>query len=395
VKPAHRWLIGALAALVLLPLLAVALLPLLIDPDTLRPAMERQARERLGIPLQLQGHLKWTLWPALAVQSGAGALGEAGAEPPVRWSALNFTLQWPRWGLREWQLEGVQVDGLQVRLTRQADGRWNVARLLRAGAAPASASSGATRLHIWPLRLHDARIELHPDAASAPWVFDALEAQARIDSDDLSRHWTLQALQLDARVAGPPLGAGNAQPLSLRDEHVEFRALPEAQLQLAPLTVRWAGAELQLRAPAPLRVVALAGEGELQLHTDSLRDLLAASGVTAPPMRDLGVLKRLALATHWKLADADFALSALTLQLDDTRWQGSLGGHWRAPAAWRVDLQGDTLDADRYRRPSDDPGEPFELPVQALRALPLTGQLRLAELRAAGSTAHDARITLQ
>ena len=394
-KRAHRWLIGALAALVLLPLIAVALLPLLIDPDTLRPAMEREARERLGIPLQLQGHLKWTLWPVLAVQSGAGALGEAGAEPPVRWRALSFTLQWPRWGLREWRLAGVQVDGLQVRLARGADGQWNVVQLLRAGAGPASAASGATRLHIWPLRLHDARIELRPDASSVPWVFDALEAQARIDSDDVARHWTLQALQLDARVAGPPLGTGSAQPLSLRDEHVEYRALPEAQLQLAPLTVRWAGAELQLRAPAPLRVAAPAGEGELQLHTDSLRDLLAASGVTVPPMRDPAVLKRLVLVTHWTLADADFALGPLSLQLDDTRWQGSLGGHWRAPAAWRVDLQGDRLDADRYRRPGDNPGAPFELPVQALRALPLTGQLRLAELRAAGSTAHDARITLQ
>lgn len=394
-KRAHRWLVGALAALVLLPLLAIALLPLLIDPDTLRSALEREARERLGIPLQLQGHLVWKLWPALAVQSGAGALGEAGAEPPVRWRALRFTLQWPRWGLREWRLEGVQVDGLQVRLARQADGRWNVERLLRAGTAPASAATSATRLHIWPLRLHDARIELHPDAASVPWVFEALEAQARIDSDDVTRHWTLQALQLDARLSGPPLGTGKAQPLSLRDEHVEFRALPDAQLQLAPLTVHWAGAELQLRAATPLSVAAPSGEGELQLHTDSLRELLAASGMTVPPMRDPGVLKHLALATHWKLADADLALSALTLQLDDTHWQGSLGGHWRTPAAWRVDLQGDTLDADRYRRPSDNPGEPFELPVQALRALPLTGQLRLAELRVAGSTAHDARITLQ
>jgi hypothetical protein len=61
---------------------------------------------------------------------------------------------------------------------------------------------------------------------------------------------------------------------------------------------------------------------------------------------------------------------------------------------WHVDLDGDVLDVDRYRRPASDPGEPFALPVEALRALPLSGTVRLRELRAAGSRARDARITL-
>jgi len=59
-----------------------------------------------------------------------------------------------------------------------------------------------------------------------------------------------------------------------------------------------------------------------------------------------------------------------------------------------VDLQGDAVDLDRYRRPDSDPGEPFRLPVQALRALPLNGSVRLRRLSAGGVVARDAVIGL-
>lgn len=401
-KPAHRWWLAALAAVVLLPSLAAVLLLWLVDPDSLRPAIERQARERLGLPLQLRGSLRWSLWPAFTVQGGEGALGEGASADalPVTWRALRFTLQWPGWKSRDWRIEGVQVDGLQVRARQDAQGRWNLASLWRAqgqGATPAPSSGEAgLRLHVVPLRLRDVHLDLLTAGDARPWTLDAAQFMARIDIDDDLRRWTLQDVQFDTTVSGPALAS--PQPLSVRTARLEYRAGDGgggAQLEAAPLQLRWAGTELAVKPVAALTFSPLVAEGDIELHGDSLRATLAAHRAEVPPTRDATVWRRFELSGRGRLTDTDVSLVNLQARLDDSHWNGTVSGRWRAPAAWRVDLDGDVLDVDRYRRPESSPGAPFELPVAALRALPLSGTLRLRELRGAGSRVRDARITLR
>jgi hypothetical protein len=406
----RRWL-AALAALVLLPLLAAGLLLWLVDPNVLRPEIERQARERFGLPLQLRGPLRWSLWPAFSVESGEGSVGDdasnaapggtadsAGTSPPVSWRALRFTLQWPVWESRDWRLEGVQIEGLRLRLQQDAQGRWNVASLLRLPApAPGSPQSpaAATTLYIDPLQLRDARIEVHVGDEPTPWIVDALQATLRVETNDAFDHWSLRELRLDSRVSGAPLAS--AQPLSVRTARLDYHGGQEAsgaRIDVEPLTAAWAGAELRLRMGSPIVFAPLSASGDIELRGESLRAALAAHRVEMPPMRAAEALARYAASSHWQLTENTLTLTALQAQLDDTHWQGTASGRWRKPMQWHVDLDGDVLDVDRYRRPASDPGEPFALPVEALRALPLSGTVRLRELRAAGSRARDARITL-
>jgi AsmA protein len=411
VKRAHRWWLGAIAALLVLPIIAALLLLWWVNPDSLRPEIERQARLRFGLALQLTGPLRWDLWPALAVQSGPGAIG-GGAEPLLRWRSLQFTLQWPGLHQTAWQIGGVIIDGLQLDVRPDSTGRLNVAAMLDEMAAVQGKANGGAPigLSIRPIELRDAQLEFRATLDAQPWRLEHTNARASVEATPDRAQWLLADMSFAAMVMGPELPPAGEQVslstarmvLNLPSASAVGASSPGASgrpgavanVEIAPLQARWANADIRLTAAHPLQWQPLAGEGELQFDSPSLRTWLAAQGVTAPPMRDATVLRALTLATHWRLDEDNVQLSALKLRLDDTQWQGSLGGRWREPRDWRVDLQGDALDLDRYRRPASDPGEPFNLPIEALRGLPLNGTLRLQKLSGGGSVARDARIDL-
>jgi hypothetical protein len=57
-----------------------------------------------------------------------------------------------------------------------------------------------------------------------------------------------------------------------------------------------------------------------------------------------------------------------------------------------VTLHADALNGDRYLRPSDQPGDPFELPITQLRSLRLRGTISIDTLTLKGATARDNKI---
>jgi AsmA protein len=128
--------------------------------------------------------------------------------------------------------------------------------------------------------------------------------------------------------------------------------------------------------------------GRLRIEPVSPRSLFAVFNKTAPVTSDPQALTRLSGSANW-LLKPDFAgLSALDLQLDQTRISGSL----RLPRAGQSSLAFDvhlgTLDADRYRAGDSTPSGTAaavdakaaatgdtELPLDTIRALHLEGRL--------------------
>ena len=81
--------------------------------------------------------------------------------------------------------------------------------------------------------------------------------------------------------------------------------------------------------------------------------------------------------------------------MDGNEFTGTASAPSAGPAPGqplRFALAGERLDLDRYLRPQDQPGEPFELPVAWLRTLHVEGDLRLKEARLAGATARGVRL---
>jgi hypothetical protein len=81
--------------------------------------------------------------------------------------------------------------------------------------------------------------------------------------------------------------------------------------------------------------------------------------------------------------------------LDDTNLSGTLSTRSFSPLALTFDLEGDSIDLDRYLEPADYPGKPLELPLAQLKALNVQGVLRLKSASVAGAKATQLRIDVE
>ena len=97
-------------------------LVLLVNPNDFRAYMVKQVAARSGYQLQLDGPLRWHVWPQLSILSGRVVLTAEGAsEPLVR--ADNMRLEVALWPLLSHQLSVKQVmlKGAVIQLTPQTE----------------------------------------------------------------------------------------------------------------------------------------------------------------------------------------------------------------------------------------------------------------------------------
>lgn len=97
-------------------------LVMLVNPNDFRAYMVQQVAARSGYQLQLDGPLRWHVWPQLSILSGRMALTAEGAsEPLVR--ADNMRLDVALWPLLSHQLkvEQVMLKGAVIQLTPQTE----------------------------------------------------------------------------------------------------------------------------------------------------------------------------------------------------------------------------------------------------------------------------------
>ncbi|TBL73537.1 outer membrane assembly protein AsmA [Obesumbacterium proteus] len=109
---------------ILLVVLAVGMtaLVLLVNPNDFRGYMAKEVQQRTGYDLQLDGSLRWHVWPRLSILSGRMSLTAPGAAQPVV-SAENMRLDVALWPLLSHQLDVKQVmlKGAVIRLTPDSD----------------------------------------------------------------------------------------------------------------------------------------------------------------------------------------------------------------------------------------------------------------------------------
>lgn len=97
-------------------------LVLLVNPNDFRAYMVQQVAARSGYQLQLDGPLRWHVWPQLSILSGRMVLTAEGAsEPLIR--ADNMRLDVALWPLLSHQLsvEQVMLKGAVIQLTPQTE----------------------------------------------------------------------------------------------------------------------------------------------------------------------------------------------------------------------------------------------------------------------------------
>lgn len=402
----RRWLIGVPAVLLALLLALAALLAIQLSPGRLKPRIERQVRDATGLVLHIDGELRWKAWPLLRVSTGEARVllpGEeagagAGAAPFARWHAFEATARWRPLLHGELQLESLKLNGLEVALHRGVDGAIEWPKIETAGAAAggggaAAAAKPANNIGtatLGRLLLVDAAVRVD-GVGDAPGVrLEALQLQSGVEFDSATGTLRLRDLALRGRAHAAPLPPAGV-PVAFMAPALTLRQEP-LRLEAAVLEARVARLAIEARVDGIADLSTPAAAGRLHAAAPSVRELARALGVELPPTRDAGVFGAMDLETAWRV-DADaVVLDPLRAQMDGGAFTGTARAPLAAGQPVHFALAGERLDLDRYLRPKDQPGEPFELPVAMLRALRIEGVLELKEARLAGSTLRGVRL---
>ncbi len=421
-----NWILIALAGIVAMLLIGVLVVTQWVNPNVFKPRIVAALAAATGRPVALPGDLELAWYPWLALRTGEGSLGNppALAGPPL--------LQWreARIGARLWPLlrgelvlDRLRIDGLDLRLRRDASGRANWDGLADAG------GEGGQPLTLAGLDLRGARVGYIDDADDSRLLFENLEletgawtagqtAPVEIEAGfDLSfgGQPLLQQARLTTRVAlpapdgaaagaraAPAASAASDTPLLLALGSTSLAArvqLPDLAPAGVPVSLDLPTASLDLdrsayRAPSMQVAVGAARLGlrdltyeqpgeappraatNFSLAPTSLRALLVVLGIEAPVTADPRALESLAAEGRIALVAGSLTVEPLRIVLDETTLVGRVQRGGTPPEA-EFTLAGDTMNIDRYLEPDEVESEPFKFPGPALGALRARGTLTL------------------
>ncbi|CNK75103.1 outer membrane assembly protein AsmA [Yersinia aleksiciae] len=179
-----RRLLTTLVILLVVIVAGMSALVLLVNPNDFRAYMVKQVEKKSGYHLQLEGDLRWHVWPQLSIIVGRTALTAPGATAPVV-SAENMRLDVKLWPLLSHQLDVKQVmlKGAVIRLTPESEAQQ------QPGAPVAPSGSTPVNEHrAWKLDINKVQIA------------DSLLIWQRTDNDQVNvRDLNLELKQDDQR----------------------------------------------------------------------------------------------------------------------------------------------------------------------------------------------------
>jgi AsmA protein len=375
-------LVGVLAGGIVALLGAVLLgVWLLVNPNVYKGKIVAAVKESTGRELKLPGDIKLSVIPWVALELGPASLGNPPGfsdEPFLSFTHANVRVRLLPLLLKHLEIARVEVEGLDLRLRRNAAGRGNW-QGVEPGPPPAESdvdhTDGSYRLEsLANIRVVNGRvtdegitvekfnletgslasdrhipINLTFDASRAP-AGEQLSLNAKFD---LSQ----EAAQKPFRFSAVNMSGTLARPGDRRPAHWELTA-PEIDMQAtrqslaAPaFTLSYSGARFSGSAQASKIIGDLSVVGTASLAPVVLREIEPRLGFTLPKTRDPKALSQLSATTQFAYDSKALELTHLQVRLDDTRVQGNLKLLTGDTAALQFDLSVDQIDLDRYRAP--------------------------------------------
>ena len=352
-----------LGVLVVLIAAAAIIAPMVFDPNDYKDDIAKAVQKSTGRELRIPGKIDLSVFPWLGVQLGEVELGNAegfGPKPMAKVASADVRVKLLPLLRKHIELGTVSLHGLQLNLSRNAQGRTNWADLVPpAGAAPAQktkkpapakAGGGApiAALAVGGLDISDASVvwddrqsgqhvsidhlqldsgalapgepfplKLSMDIASrAPAVKGHLSLAGRMNVDVAGERYRADGLNLAAELSGAGLPGGQAKA---RLEADAVAADLEAQsLQAKGLTITAPGLTLTGHATGSRILGQAELVGQLDAKVDDGAALLKAAGA-AKALPNPGALDGASLALPFRvsLAQQDASVKPLRLQ-----WQG-------------------------------------------------------------------------
>ncbi len=352
----------------------------LVNPNNYKGRIAAAVKESTGRDLNLQGDIKLSVFPWVALELGPATLSNApgfGDGPFLAFSHAAVRVKLLPLLHEQLQVARVEVDGLDLRLAKNAAGQanWEMQTAAKPQ-APASASSsthfklesiagvtvthGRVSFNQYTLKnidlktgeiseQRDVPINLRFDAdRGVPG--EALQLTAKFDLEDHldTDEVRLAAFSLSGTLAwegdGRPLHYEVSVPTLEADLRKQTLAVPDFSASLSSLHVTGKLAGTQITDDPHL-------QGSLAVQSLVLGEFAPRFGITLPKTRDPKALSSLSAAMNFTYDGRGASLSDAQCKLDDTTLKGKIDLALEPAPAVTFALIADHIDLDRYRPP--------------------------------------------
>lgn len=401
--------LGKILGLLLLGLLLLIVglgfaLTHLFDPNDYKDEIRQLARDKANLELTLKGDIGWSLFPWLGLELHETTVASARTpdQPFADLQMLGLSVRVLPLLRREVQMSDIRIDGLNLSLRRDEQGRGNWEDIgqpaPQPGQPPVASGEGAPpagapaeqgervsrplRLDIDSLTVNNARVDYQDARSGQQFSAESIQLstgairedagiplkltaffgsnqpvmRARTDLEgELRFNQALKRYQLEnARLSGEASG----EPLA--GKTLAFTAEGQLLADLAAQVAEWNSLKFsvnQLRAIGELKVRDLDKtarlSGALSVAPFNLREFLTGLGQQLPPMADAGSLGQFEMTSRLSGTPTSLAFEELDLKLDDSRFTGRVAIDDFTRQALRLQLKGDQLNLDRYLPPED------------------------------------------
>jgi len=443
-------ILSIIAAMVLLLIVAVFILPFVINPNDFKPEIIAAVKDKTGRELALDGELKLSLFPWAGISTEKIALSNAPGfqdRPFVTIEEGNIGIRLLPLLSKKVEISHIVLKNALLNLARNKQGLTNWDDLT-ASAPKSSSAAVADKTDVQPV----------PERTTFSIGGMTIE-NARINWDDLKneKHIEITDLNLNAdkfvfdepanivaSMSALKSGSTSSHAIKLNTELTVNEKLDAFALRRSDLQVTSSGEAIPSQSLTTALVIADAAldlnqqtakihglqlkSGDVSLAAaemtgTSIKDKPSFQGpvtiapfspakvmqqlaITLPAMQDANALSKLSAQTDLTATGDSADLQNLTLTLDDTRIKGAISIKSFAESIINFNLDIDALDVDRYLSPRNKASKPIAspavllagglsaLPVETLRKLSADGTVTVEKLKVNDLAMQHVRINL-
>jgi AsmA protein len=427
-KKILKLLLGVIAAIILLLVVATMALPLIYDVEDLEATIAGQVYEQTGRELKIDGELNFSVFPWLAVEVSDVSLGNAKAFGDGQFAQISHA----RVGValmpllrKQIAVDEITLDGLELALVVNRDGisNWEDLAADEDEGIDEDGSEAVSARRVAGLNIRNAIVDFDDQQAGSHYTLSELSMQTGALGDGIPVPIEFAALFADVK-AGTRLkldmGATVAMDMIADRYAFENFALdltlnpgsqgkgsqtvqietPLMNLDLAEQTLLMNGfkaklADFKVDGTLSARNILEDPSFKGTLNTDefSPRSLMASLDLDPPDTSDPTALQSARFSTSFEGNAASLELTALELKLDQSRLSGEVALRDAGQVSMGFDLAVDEINLDRYMAPAEEGGtDDVAMPRDELRNQEVRGNLKIGRLQMAGLEFLDADV---
>jgi len=458
-KRTFRILLAVVGVLVALIVVAMIALPLLFDPNDYKAQINAAIERQIGREVDISGDIGLSVFPWLGLELGRVEVANAkgfGDQPMAEMKSAQISVKLLPLISRELEAGTVSLNGLRLRLARNAEGRSNWADISEHLAAPANevneneqadtskdgdSGSGFTleALQIGAIDIKDAavswqdattdtdyrasdvglstgrlvdgqpvRLEFSGDLAAPQQQFSArVNLATRIEPNIAEQFYRFSALNLNVLASGEAVPNGRQQATLTGSGEYD---VTEGRFKLSGMSLQSAG----LNVTGNIDGVGLNAKpsysGRVTVKRFDPRAVMRELAIDAPATQKSSALSTAGFDAQFTANDDRVQFKQILATLDDSSLKGSASVENFDQPAVGFDLDLDKLNVDNYLPPgsakqaqTEQPAETgggesqkeAEIDLSALKNLRLDGKLSAGSLTAANIHVTDAELTLK